>query len=174
MTPGRPLGLSNSSGVTSAAGSTTYNFLTEKQVKQRFLLSSNQDQPETPATRMHQRDSATSIFDHPCNRSSEASQHGSLAVRVTCQNGRAPRTFEHLRRAGTKLRLLAPGGAGPEIQSGEGMEDIDFCTDRYHDIIHKSYIYNPHYTCKINISTVYIYIYTACISYNLINYEPRE
>lgn len=110
---------------------------------------------------MHQRDSATSIFDHPCNRSSEASQHGSLAVRVTCQNGRAPRTFEHLRRAGTKLRLLAPGGAGPEIQSGEGMEDIDFCTDRYHDIIHKSYIYNPHYTCKINISTVYIYIQHA-------------
>lgn len=161
MTPGRPLGLSNSSGVTSAAGSTTYNFLTEKQVKQRFLLSSNQDQPETPATRMHQRDSATSIFDHPCNRSSEASQHGSLAVRVTCQNGRAPRTFEHLRRAGTKLRLLAPGGAGPEIQSGEGMEDIDFCTNRYHDIIHKSYIYNPHYTCKINISTVYIYIQHA-------------
>ena len=165
MTPVRPLDLSNSSGVTSAAGSTTYNFLTEKQAKQRFRLSSNQDQPETPATRMHQRDSATSIFDHPCNRSSEASQHGGLAVRVTCQNGRAPRTFQHVRRAGTKLRLLAPGRAGPEIQSGEGMEDIDICTDRYIMIAYTNHISIIH-TIYTNVRSIYLQYYR--ISYNLI------
>ena len=109
---------------------------------------------------MHQRDSATSIFDHPCNSSSEASHHtqGNTAASPYGWHAKtaAPRglsnTSDALGRSSGSSRLAEQG----QKSDGEGMEDIDICPDRYHDIIHKSYIYNPHYIykCKINISTV--------------------